>query len=110
MEAKLQCAYDGALMTEGARAMHTHMGKSDDDFYGSTQALTVAFNSETLNFYAHYAVQVPTSLHPATCEASGSGVDAVEYHQYLLDCDTPRVSLEHFQTAYKHIRNAQDIV
>lgn len=30
--AQLQCAYDGALMTEGARAVHTHMGKPDDDF------------------------------------------------------------------------------
>jgi hypothetical protein len=31
-KAELQCAYDGALMTEGARVVHTHMGKSDDDF------------------------------------------------------------------------------
>ncbi|TAQ87691.1 hypothetical protein B7494_g3993 [Chlorociboria aeruginascens] len=47
-EAKLQCAYayHGALMTEGAHAMHIYVGKSDSDFYGKTQALTAAFNGE----------------------------------------------------------------
>jgi hypothetical protein len=55
-EAKLQCAYDGALMTEGARAVYKYLDKSDDDFYGKTQALTVAFNSETLKFYSHHAL------------------------------------------------------
>ncbi|KAH6716423.1 hypothetical protein BKA61DRAFT_721019 [Leptodontidium sp. MPI-SDFR-AT-0119] len=119
-EAKLQCVYDGALMTAGAHAMHTHIGKPDDNFYGRTQALTVAFNGETLNFYAYHAVQIPTSSHPATCEASGRGVDrsagaanetaaTIEYHQYLLNCDNPRVSFEAFQTVYRHTRNAQDI-
>lgn len=119
-EAKLQCAYDGALMTAGAHAVHTHIGKPDDYFYGRTQALTVAFNGETLNFYAHHAVQIPASSHPATYEASGRGVDrsagaanetsaTIEYHQYLLNCDNPRVSFEAFQTAYRHTRNAQDI-
>ncbi|KAM3066353.1 hypothetical protein ACMFMG_003138 [Clarireedia jacksonii] len=118
-EAKLQCAYDGALMTEGAHGVHTYIGRPDDDFYGRTQALTVAFNGETLNFYAHHAVKVPVSS-TATYKASGSGVDGsaeaanvtattVEYHQYLVDCDNPRVSFEHFQTAYRHTRNAQDI-
>lgn len=119
-EAKLQCAYDGALMTEGAHAVHTHTKKSDDNFYGRIQALTVAFNGETLNFYAHHAVQVPISSHLATHEASDNGLDkttgvanetaiTVEYHQYLLDCDNPRVSFEAFQNAYRHTRNAQDV-
>jgi hypothetical protein len=55
-EAKLQCAYNRALMTEGARAMHKYLDKSNDDFYSKTQALTVAFNSETLKFYGHHAL------------------------------------------------------
>jgi hypothetical protein len=51
-EAKLQCAYDGALMMEGARTVHKHIGKSDDNSYGKTQAITVAFNGRLLNFMA----------------------------------------------------------
>lgn len=118
-EAKLQCAYDGALMTEGARAKHKYLSKSDDDFYGKTQALTVAFNGEILNFYGHHAVRIPTPSHPTTYDLAGNGrgnaeaatetATAVEYHQYLLNCDNPRASFENFQTAYRHTRNAQDI-
>ena len=115
-EAKLQCAYDGALMTEGAHAIHAYMGKSDDDFYGRAQALTVSFNGRTLDFYTNHAVKISASSY----EESGKGVgksagaatgtaDAVEYHQYLLVSDDPRFSFEDFQTAYRHTRNAQDI-
>ncbi|MCJ1399897.1 hypothetical protein MMC11_003100 [Xylographa trunciseda] len=50
-EAKLQCAFDGSIMTEGARGAHTYMDKSDDDFYGKTQALTVAFNGGLIEYY-----------------------------------------------------------
>jgi hypothetical protein len=99
--AQLQCAYDRALMTEGARAVHIHTGKSDDDFYGKTQALTAAYNGEIIKFYGHHAIQIPASLQPVS-----GGVD---YHQYLLSSDAPRDSFENFQTAYKHTRNAQDI-
>ena len=45
-------------MTEGAYVMHTHMGRFDNDFYGKTQALTVAFDGTKLDIYAHHAVQV----------------------------------------------------
>jgi hypothetical protein len=95
---QLQCAYDGALMTEGARAVHTNMGKSDNDFYGKTQALTIAHSGDTLKFYGHHAIQISLSSQPA-----------VEYHQYVLTSDTPRDSFENFQSACKHVRNAQDI-
>jgi hypothetical protein len=37
-KAQLQYAYNRALMTEGAPAVHTYIDKSDD-FYGKTQAL-----------------------------------------------------------------------
>ena len=103
-EAKLQCAYDGALMTEGARAVHKYMNKPDDDFYGKTQALTAAFNGRTLEFYGHHAVQIPASPQPAASDA----VDSLQYHQYLIGGDTPRNSFENFQSAYKHTRNAED--
>jgi len=43
-------------MTEGARAVYSHTGKSDDDFYGKTQALTAAYNGEIIKFYSHYAI------------------------------------------------------
>jgi hypothetical protein len=99
--AQLQCAYNGALMTEGARAVHTYTGKSDDDFYGKTQALTAAYNGKIMKFYSHHAIQIPASAQPAS--------DRVDYHQYLLSGDAPRDSFENFQTAYKHTRNAQDI-
>jgi hypothetical protein len=102
-EAKLQCAYDGAPMTEGTRAMHKHIGKSNKDFSGKTLALTVAFNGETLKFYGHHVVKIPTSSQPAASDA----VDTLQYHQYLYTSDT-RDSFENFQSAYKHTRNAED--
>ncbi|KAF7859680.1 hypothetical protein EAF04_008759 [Stromatinia cepivora] len=111
-EAQLQCAYDGALMTEGARAVHTHMDKSDDDFYGKTQALTVAYNGDTVKFYGHHAIQIPVSSQPASGGVDSSAdtnSDALAYHQYVLNSDNPRDSFENFQNAYKHTRNAQDI-
>jgi hypothetical protein len=98
--AQLQCAYDGALMTEGAHAIHAHMGKSDHEFYGKTQALSVAFNGEILNIYAHHAERVPaTENTPA----------AIKYYRCLLYTDNPRNSLEDFQSACTHIQNAQDV-
>lgn len=87
--------------------MCTYMSKPDDDFYGRTQALTVALNGEMLTFYAHHAAQIPISSYAATYKASSGGVDksrgaandnatTIEYHQYLLNCDIPRVSFEDF--------------
>jgi hypothetical protein len=113
-EARLQCAYDGALMTEGARAVHKYLSKSDNDFFGKTQALTVAFNGETIKFYGHHALQVSSSSQPAGgvdsgAEISNGAIDTFSYPQYLLDSDAPRDSFEDFQSAYKHIRNAEDI-
>jgi hypothetical protein len=113
-EAKLQCAYDGALMTEGARAVHKYLDKSNDDFYGKTQALTVAFNGESLKFYGHHALQILSSSQPAGGGDSGAeittgAIDTLQYHQYLLASDNPRDSFEDFQSAHQHTRNAEDI-
>jgi hypothetical protein len=112
-EAQLQCAYDGTLMTEGARAVHTYMDNSDDDFYGKTQAVTIAYNGDTVKFYGHHAVRIPVSSQPAVVATVDSSVDTtsdpLEYHQYVLTSDAPRDSFENFLSAYKHIRNAQDI-
>ena len=113
-EAKLQCAYDGAIMTEGARAVHKYLDKSDDDFYGKTQALTVAFNGETLKIYGHHALQIPPSSHPgggvdSSTEITAGTIETRQYPQYLLAGDNPRDSFGDFQSAYKHIRNAEDI-
>ncbi|KAH6713379.1 hypothetical protein BKA61DRAFT_576946 [Leptodontidium sp. MPI-SDFR-AT-0119] len=113
-EAKLQCAYDGAIMTEGARAVHKYLNKPGDDFYGKTQVLTVAFNGETLKFYGHHALQIPPSSQPASgvnssAEITASPVDTRQYPQYLLAGGNPRDSFEDFQRAYKHTRNAEDI-
>jgi hypothetical protein len=103
--AHLQCAHDGALMTEGARAMHEYIGKSANDFYGKTQALTAAFDGETLELYGHHAVPNPALSQPT----ASSAVDTLQYHQYLCARDNPPHSFEKFQNAYKHIRNAQEI-
>jgi hypothetical protein len=114
-ETKLQCAFDGSIMTEGARGTYIYMDKSDDDFYGKTQAFTVVFNGGLIEYYGHYALQTPGPSQLAANEAApnegaaGRAGDTVKYHPYLLDCDTPRVSLQNFQRAYKHMRNAQDI-
>ncbi|KAL5327273.1 hypothetical protein ACEPPN_004967 [Leptodophora sp. 'Broadleaf-Isolate-01'] len=108
-EAQLQCAYDGALMTEGAHAVYTHLDKSDDDFYGKSQALTVAYNGDTVKFYGHHAVQIPVSSQPASGGVDSSAdvnSDALAYHQYVLSSDNPRDSFENFQNAYKYTRNA----
>ncbi|KAE8440665.1 hypothetical protein EG329_006844 [Mollisiaceae sp. DMI_Dod_QoI] len=88
------------------------MDKSDDDFYGKTQALTVAYNGDTVKFYGHHAVQIPVSSQPASGGVDSSAdvnIDALAYHQYVLSSDNPRGSFENFQNAYKHTRNAQDI-
>lgn len=47
-DAKLQCAYDGALMAEGSRALHAYIGSDEKDLLAKTQALTLAFNGEYL--------------------------------------------------------------
>jgi hypothetical protein len=96
--AHLQCAFDGTIITEGARGVHTFIKKSDDDFYGKTQALTVAFNGELINYYGHYALPRPSQL-----------AADVKYYPYLLMCDTPRPFLRNYRDASRHIRNAQGI-
>jgi hypothetical protein len=112
-EAKLQCAYDGAVMTEGAYAVHKYLDKSDDDFYGKTQALTVAFNGAVIEYYGHHMLRTPRPSQLAADKAALSkdskAEGVVKHHQYLLYCDNPRASLQDFQRAYKHVRNAQDI-
>jgi hypothetical protein len=115
-EAKLHCAYNGALMTEGAYAVHKYLDKSDDDFYGKTQALTATFNGAVIEYYGHHALQTPR---PSQLEADEAALNedvaseaedaVIKHHQYLLHYDNPRASLQNFQSAYKHIRNAQDI-
>ena len=82
-EAKLQCAYDGALMTEGARCIHDYLNKSDDDFYGQTQSLTLAFNAENLRVYGHHALQISSSSQPASAVDSAAETTR-QYPQYLL--------------------------
>ena len=91
-QAKLQCAFDRSIMTEGAYGTHKYMNKSDDDFYGKTQALTVTFNGGLIEYYGHHALQAPGTSHLAGDKAK----DTVKYHQYLLDCDTSRASLQNF--------------
>ncbi len=41
-------------MTDGACGVHTYINKSDGDFYGKTQALTVAFTSGLIEYYSHH--------------------------------------------------------
>ena len=111
--AHLQCAFDGTIMTEGARGVHTFMKRSDDDFYGKTQALTVAFNGELINYYGHHALpglsQLAADGATRNEGAAGGAGDAVKYYTYPLKCDNPRPSFQSYQDAYKHIRNAQGI-
>ncbi|ESZ90552.1 hypothetical protein SBOR_9059 [Sclerotinia borealis F-4128] len=114
-EAKLQCVFGGSVVTEGARGAHTYMHGSNVDFYGKTQAITIAFNGGLIEYYAHHALQTPGPSQLAAYGAAPNEVaavraeDTVKYHSYLLDYDYPRASLRSFQSAYKHMRNAQDI-
>lgn len=99
-------------MTEGARAVYTHMEKPNDDFYGKTQALTVVYNGDTVKFYSYHAVQIPLSSQLVSSGVNSSvdtNSDALAYHQYVLSSDSPRDSFENSQNAYKHTRNTQDI-
>jgi hypothetical protein len=110
-EAKLQCAFNGALITKGARDVHRHMQKPDDAFYSTTQAITAAYNSDSLNFYVHHALPIPKKSGIFDLEAAGNADSAdaketLEYHQYLLSCNNPRASPKNFRTAHKHMRNA----
>jgi hypothetical protein len=92
--AHLQCAYDGAVMTEAAHAIHRYLGKPDKDFYGKTQAFTIAFNGETLVIYAHHAVLENNQI---------------KYHRHPVDGITPGISFDHFESACKYIRNTQAV-
>jgi hypothetical protein len=56
VEVQLQCAYDGALMTEETYAMHIHMDKSDDNFYDKIQTLIIVYNNDTMKFYNYYII------------------------------------------------------
>jgi hypothetical protein len=46
--ARKQAAYDGALMVEAAYEVHKFMGKAKDEFFGYTQALTLALNGREI--------------------------------------------------------------
>jgi hypothetical protein len=48
--AYLQCAFNGTIIIEGARDVHEYLGKTDDEFYGKTQALTSAFNGHAVKY------------------------------------------------------------
>lgn len=91
--AELQCAYDGAIMVDGARKTQEALGKSLDPFWITAQALTVAYNGNEMTILANHAVSSPVD---------------VQYHSYSLFSHDPRQSFEEFKTSRKHIRNAQD--
>lgn len=93
--AERQCAYDGALMADAAREVHEYLGKSPEEFYRHTQALTVALDGKYVLVHGH---------HIMPGEASGS----LEYHQFSLNEFTPRRSLAEYRALYKYIRNSQD--
>ena len=46
-------------MTEGTYNTYKYINKSDDDFYGKTQALTVIFNGRLIEYYGYHALQTP---------------------------------------------------
>lgn len=99
-KATARCGYDGALMVNGAHAIHKYLGRPDDAFFSTTQALTIAYDGCNLQLFGHH-VPVP--------QPSTVGSPTLEYHQYILATDNPRASLEDFRMAYRHMRNAQDI-
>ena len=91
--AEEQCAYDGALMANAAYDAHNYMDKDPAEFFGKTQALTVALNGRSVDLYGNHVVK----------KASG-----LEYHQYSLGNHQPRNSPKEFKETRKRIRNAQD--
>lgn len=93
MEAELQCAYDGAIMVDAARRAHESLGNELGPFWKTTQALTLAYNGNDMTILANHAVKITS---------------AIQHHSYPLYSDTPRHSFEHFKSARKHVRNAQD--
>lgn len=115
--AQEQCKYDGALMTEGAYRIHKYMGKPDEDFFGKTQAITIAFKGIAFRIYCHFALKIlgpseamTTSGGPTGPAAlANTGATQIQYRQYRITTDNPCDSLEEFQIASRHIRNAQDI-
>lgn len=115
--AQEQCKYDGALMTEGAYRIHKYMGKPDEDFFGKTQAITIAFKGIAVFIYGHFALKIlgPSEATTISGEPTGTAALAntaatrIQYRQYRITTDNPCDSLEEFQIASRHIRNAQDI-
>jgi hypothetical protein len=98
-KAQLQCAYNGALITEGVCTIHVYIGKSDNGFYSKTQALIVVYNSDTMQFYGHYTIRIPISLQPTSGGVDSSvdaNSDALVYHQYILSSNNPRDLFENF--------------
>ncbi|KAK5021395.1 hypothetical protein LTR60_000011 [Cryomyces antarcticus] len=95
-EAKLQTAYDGALMVENAVEVEmTFEQEGGETAYGRTLALTVAFNGVNVRIYADYATR--------------SVLDgAVVYHHHEIVQHNPTTSKEAFKMTVRHVRNAQD--
>jgi hypothetical protein len=99
--AKLQYAYDEALITEGFYAAQTRMRRFDADFHGKTQAITVAYNGEHINFYSHHALQIIAKVGAAARNRdSAETATRVKHHQYRPASDLPRGSPEDFGKAY----------
>jgi len=97
-------------MTEGVRNVYIFIKKSDDDFYSKTQAFTVAFNNELINYYGHYTLLKPSQLTADRTTLNEDAVDkvkdVVKYYLYLLKCDTPRPFFRNYRDVYKYIKNA----
>jgi len=100
------CAYYGALMVDGAMQAYEHAAGHLTGFFGRTKAITLVCADGYLAVYAHH-VEPST---PPQCKTVYDPPDRPDlfYHQNLVH-DQLIGNYDAFKTAYKVIRNAQDI-
>lgn len=98
--ARVQAAYDGAVMVDAAWEAHKYMKKPARFFLGHTKAIVVTITDNLVDVYTCHAEAANTNYmrgHPK----------ALSYHTYNVACMKLN-SADDFEKACLFIRNAQD--
>ena len=97
-----ECGHIGALMLSSGMSSYKIMHGDIKDFCDKTKAITILFHADNMEIYLHHVL-----LDKWRAE---EGLPPAQYHQTRIINDS-KISegYEAFMTAWKHVRNAQDL-